>query len=134
MDQSVKKSTCNTGDLGLIPGLGRSPGGGHGKPLQYSYLETPHGQRRLGGCSPWGCKESDTIEQLSTAQNNQCSPWIKHYSRLFIYTNSCNSLQFYQIYIIDISSFFLQRSPAAGYLARKFQSLYLSSGNSGSRV
>ena len=34
-----KESTCNTGDLGLIPGLGRSPGGGHGNPLQYSYLE-----------------------------------------------------------------------------------------------
>jgi len=28
-------------DVGLIPGLGRSPGGGHGKPLQYSYLEIP---------------------------------------------------------------------------------------------
>ena len=42
---------CNAGDLGLIPGLGRSPGGGHGNPLQYSYLENPHGQRRLGGYS-----------------------------------------------------------------------------------
>ena len=28
-------------DLGSIPGLGRSPGGGHGNPLQYPYLETP---------------------------------------------------------------------------------------------
>ena len=28
-------------------------------PLQYSYLENPHGQRSLVGCSPWGCKESD---------------------------------------------------------------------------
>ena len=34
-----KKSACNVGDLGLIPGLGRSPGGGHGNPLQYSGLE-----------------------------------------------------------------------------------------------
>ena len=34
-----KKSACNAGDLGLIPGLGRSPGGGHGNPLQYSCLE-----------------------------------------------------------------------------------------------
>ena len=32
-----KESTCNVGDLGLIPGLGRSPGGGHGNPLQYSW-------------------------------------------------------------------------------------------------
>ena len=31
-----KESTCNEGDLGLIPGSGRSPGGGHGNPLQYS--------------------------------------------------------------------------------------------------
>ena len=34
-----KESACNAGDLGLIPGLGRSPGGGHGNPLQYSCLE-----------------------------------------------------------------------------------------------
>ena len=44
-----KDSTYNEGDLGLIPGLGRSPGGGHGNPLQYSCLENPHGQRTLGG-------------------------------------------------------------------------------------
>ena len=40
-----KESTCNVGDLGLIPGLGRSPGGGHGNPLQYPCLENPQGQR-----------------------------------------------------------------------------------------
>ena len=34
-----KESTCSVGDLDLIPGLGRSPGGGHGNPLQCSYLE-----------------------------------------------------------------------------------------------
>ena len=36
-----KESTCNAGDLGSIPALGRSPGGGHGNPLQYSCLENP---------------------------------------------------------------------------------------------
>jgi len=36
-----KESACYVGDLGLIPGLGRSPGGGHGNPLQYSCLENP---------------------------------------------------------------------------------------------
>ena len=36
-----KESACNAGDLGSIPGLGRSPGGGHGNPLQYSFLENP---------------------------------------------------------------------------------------------
>ena len=34
--QWVKESTCNTRDVGSIPGLGRYPGGGHGNPLQYS--------------------------------------------------------------------------------------------------
>ena len=62
-----KESACNAGDLGLIPGLGRSPGGGHGNPLQYSCLESPHGQRSLVGCSPWGRKESDTTERLNTS-------------------------------------------------------------------
>ena len=37
----VKASACNTGGLGLIPGLGRSPGEGNGIPLQYSCLENP---------------------------------------------------------------------------------------------
>ena len=36
-----EESTCNAGDLGSIPGLRRSPGGGHGNPLQYSCLENP---------------------------------------------------------------------------------------------
>ena len=52
-----KESTCNVGDLGLIPGLGRSSEEGHGNPLQHSHLENPHGQRSLAGYSPWDCKE-----------------------------------------------------------------------------
>ena len=64
-----KESACKAGDLRLIPGLGRSPGGGHGNLLQYSCLENPHGQRSLAGYSPWGHKESDTTERLSTAQH-----------------------------------------------------------------
>ena len=54
-----KESACNAGDLGLIPGLGRSPGEGKGYPLQYSGLENSMDY------SPWGYKESDTTEQLS---------------------------------------------------------------------
>ena len=61
-----KESACNMGDLGSIPGLGRSPGEGHGNPLQYSCLKNSHGQRSLAGCSPWGHKELDMTEQLST--------------------------------------------------------------------
>ena len=47
------KSACNagdTGDVGLMPGLGRCPGGGHGNPLQYSCLENP--MDRVASYSP----------------------------------------------------------------------------------
>ena len=64
-----KESTCNVRDMGSIPGLGRSSGGGHGNPLQHSCLENPHGQRSLACYSPWGHKESDMTKRLSTAQN-----------------------------------------------------------------
>ena len=40
-DSDCKESACNAGDLGSVPGLGRSLGGGHGNPLQYSCLENP---------------------------------------------------------------------------------------------
>ena len=62
-----QESACNGGDLGLITGLGKSPGEGHGNPFQYSCLENAHGQRSLVGYSPWGRKELDTTERLSTA-------------------------------------------------------------------
>ena len=72
-----KESTGNAGDLGSIPRLGRSPGGGHGNPLQYSCLENPHGQRNLAGYSPWGLKESDTTERLSTWNINRAQSEAK---------------------------------------------------------
>ena len=59
----VKASACSVGNPGSIPGSGRSPGEGNGNPLQYSCLENPMD----GGAQqvlPWGCKESDTTEQL----------------------------------------------------------------------
>ena len=54
-----KESACNAWYLGLNPGLGRSPGGGHGNPIQNSRLGNPHGQRSLGAYSPGGRSESD---------------------------------------------------------------------------
>ena len=66
----VKTPLAMRGDLGSIPGLGRSPERGHGNPLPYSCLENPHGQRSLAGYSPWGRKESDTTERLSTVQHS----------------------------------------------------------------
>ena len=61
----VKNLPASAGDIkdtGSIPGSGRSPGEGHGNPLQYSCLENPQGQRNLAGYSPWGHKELDRIE------------------------------------------------------------------------
>ena len=56
--QMVKKPHANARRHGCDPGLGRSPGGGHGNVFQYSCLENPHGQRSLAGYSLWGHKES----------------------------------------------------------------------------
>ena len=56
----------------MISQLERSPGVGHGNPLQYSRLENPQGQRSLVGCHPWGHKESDTTKH-STAQHMAAS-------------------------------------------------------------
>ena len=59
----VKNTAANAGELrnaGLISGLGKSPGGGHGSPLQYSGLENP-----MDCNNPWGRKELDTTERFS---------------------------------------------------------------------
>ena len=51
--KNLPANAADTVDVGLIPGFGRSPGDGHGNPLQYSCLES---------YSPWGCKELDMTE------------------------------------------------------------------------
>ena len=93
MAQVIKNMSANAGDIGdegSIPGLGRFPGGGHGNPLQYLCQENPHGQRSLVGCSPWGRKELNITEWLSTAQTelavlvwvlplNCCVTWGKSF-------------------------------------------------------
>ena len=55
-----KESAFNAGDLGTIPGLGRSPGEGNGYPLHYSGPENS-----MDYINPWDRKESDTTERLS---------------------------------------------------------------------
>ena len=63
--KDVPANAGDTGDerdVGSIPGSERSPGGGHGNPLQCSCQENSHGQRRLVGYSPQGHKELDTSE------------------------------------------------------------------------
>ena len=48
--KNLRASAGNVRDTVSVPGLERSPGGGHGNLLQYSCLENPHGQRCLAGC------------------------------------------------------------------------------------
>ena len=52
---AIKNPPANAGDMGLIPGSGRSPGEGNGNPLQYSAWVIPWTEEP-GGYSPWGCK------------------------------------------------------------------------------
>ena len=56
-----KESICNVGDLGSIPGLGRSPGEGNNYPPVFLPREF-HGRRSLAGYSPWGRKKLDMTE------------------------------------------------------------------------
>ena len=57
---------CKAGDLGLIPGLGRSPGERNGHPLQHSCLGNPMDRGAWRStCSPWGREGSNTTEQLT---------------------------------------------------------------------
>ena len=57
-----EESTASAEEVGLIPGSGRSPGGGHGQPTPVFLPAESHGQRSLLGYSPWGCKESAMSE------------------------------------------------------------------------
>ena len=70
-----KESACNAGDLGSIPGSGRSPGEGNGYPLLYSYLENSM-DRRAWWASPWDHKESGMTEQLTLYGMRRQSGWI----------------------------------------------------------
>ena len=67
MVKNLPENAGDTGDVSSIAASVRCPGGGNGNPLQYSCLENPYEQRSLVGYGPWGQKESDTTEQLSTA-------------------------------------------------------------------
>ena len=59
-----KESSCNAGDPGSVPRLGRSPVDGKSCPLQVSGLENSEGP---GGLQPWVHKDSDSTEQLTSA-------------------------------------------------------------------
>ena len=63
VEEGPPSSAKASGITGSIPGLGKSPGGGRGSPLQYSCLENSvDRERSLEGYSPWGLKELDATE------------------------------------------------------------------------
>ena len=68
-----KESTCNAGDVGSVPRLGRSLGGGQGNPLQYSCLEDPTERGAWHGCQSMGHKESGMTE----ATEHACMPVVR---------------------------------------------------------
>ena len=61
----VKSLPVNTGDLGSIPGLGRSPGEGNGNPLQYVCMENPVDRGAWWAPIHGGAKSQDTTERLT---------------------------------------------------------------------
>jgi len=63
-----KESVCNVGDVGSIPGLGRSPGEGNSYTLQYSGLENSMDRGAWWATVPGGTKESDMTERVSLSQ------------------------------------------------------------------
>ena len=65
----VKNPPANIEDVGSIPGSGRSPGGGNGKPTPVFLPGESHGQRSLVSYSPWGC--SRVGHDLATKQQQQ---------------------------------------------------------------
>ena len=103
---SGKESTCNVGDLGSIPGLGRSPGGGHGNPLQYSCLENPHGTEALGWLQSVG---SQRVRHHTAQHSKELVPLTSevHEKGPFCFENR----QKISLYIITVlgSMFFLKQ-------------------------
>ena len=66
MTQGIKNSPASAGDGGLIPGSGRSPGGGHGNPFQYSCLETPMDRGAWWTTAYRVTKHQTQLKQLNT--------------------------------------------------------------------
>ena len=100
-----KESTWNVGDLGLIPGLGRSPGEGQGYPLQYSGLENSM------DCIVHGVTESQT--RLSNCTFTFQSDSITYYYKLVYYV-SCVSL-----YILSHIGKEPNTAPGTGWLLQE---------------
>ena len=68
----VKNPPAKAGNVGSIPGLGRSPGKGNGNPLQYSFLENSTDRGAWQAPRPWGHKESDMTEHTQKILKSKC--------------------------------------------------------------
>ena len=80
-----KESACNSGDLGSIPGLGRTAGEGNGNPLQYSCLENPMVEES-GRLQCRGHKELDMTERLTLSLQDliDCLILLSHSNARFV--------------------------------------------------
>ena len=67
-----KESACNAGDLGLIPGLGRSHWRREWLPILVFLPREFHRERRLASYSPWCPKQTDTTERLTHVAHSLC--------------------------------------------------------------
>ena len=92
-DSDGEEFTCNVGDLGLIPGLGRSPGDGEGYPLQYSGLENSM------HCTVHGVTKSRT--QLSDFHSQQ--------QNVLIFKNKILTTRFFIFVLVQESQFQVSR-------------------------
>ena len=95
---AVKNLPANAEDIGLIPGLGRSPGGGNSNPLEYSCLKNSMDRGAWGDYISRGCKELDTSERLRTAQHIADSHCCTAGTNTTLYSNYTPIKKYFCIY------------------------------------
>ena len=130
---SGKESTCNagdSGDVGLIPGSGRSPGGRHGKTLQYSYLENPMDRGAWWTTVHKVAKSWTWLKQLSmNAFLNKCGYVIHHFNAhfslcfLLFFANDL-LLAVYCVSILDGGNDVRQKANLSDFLKSSLSLLY----------
>ena len=111
-----KESACNVGDLHSIPGLGRSPGGGHGNPPNILAWKNSHGQKSLAAYSPWVAKSQTQLNNLRenlSVMNTGSHVMLWEISSLspslffFLYIIYLTSYPFLLFFLALLSSFWL---------------------------
>ena len=85
----VKETSCNVGDVGLIPGSGRSPGGGNGNPLQYSHWQNLMNREAWQATVPKSQTHRATSTHAHTrapTENYMCESIILRALKMFLFT------------------------------------------------